>query len=468
MSFKDYKTWVGPALGGAVAATYLLAVYGVVATGLIPGKYLVGILIVTALAVATVAYCDYRTKWISLWKNVLLVLISLVMVGSSLYAFSVGNSASSFLGSFADNSVAYQSYSIIAKTGSGVGVRVKNKTIGFISEDPNKAQVLKAVNGKTSASPKAYSELASLTAALDDKSVDSAVLNSAYLPILRSNYPTFYSSVHVLDSFKVRVRSASSTKTDITMPFVLYISGIDTYGDVDTVSRSDVNIMAVVNPKTHKILLVNTPRDYYVQLHGTTGVRDKLTHAGIYGVDMSKYTMEDLYGTNVNYTLRINFTSLLKIVDAIGGVNVYSDNDFTAGKYHFVKGYNQLDAKAALAFSRERHSFTDGDRQRGKDQQRVIEAIVAKMSNPANLVKYPSILKSVDGSFQSNASKGEISALIKQQANSLGTWQTESISVTGSDSHNSTFSMGNVQLYVMEPDVASVNAAKAKIAEYRQ
>jgi anionic cell wall polymer biosynthesis LytR-Cps2A-Psr (LCP) family protein len=183
---------------------------------------------------------------------------------------------------------------------------------------------------------------------------------------------------------------------------------------------------------------------------------------------MSKDTMQDLYGTNVDYTLRINFTSLLKIVDSIGGVNVYSDNNFTVGKYHFVRGYNQLNAKQALAFSRERHSFADGDRQRGKDQQRVIEAIIAKMSNPTNLVRYPNIMKSLEGSFQTNASRSEISAILNQQANSLGKWQTESVSVTGADSHNSTYSMGSMQLYVMEPNKASVDSAKAKISTYKQ
>ena len=181
---------------------------------------------------------------------------------------------------------------------------------------------------------------------------------------------------------------------------------------------------------------------------------------------MSKDTMQDLYGIDISYYVRINFTSLLNIIDAIGGVNVYSDNDFTVWKYHFVQGYNQLNADQALVFSRERHSFTDGDRTRGKNQERVIQAIIDKMSQPATLARFPKIIKSLEGSFQTNASHDVITALLKQQMNTLGAWTTESISVDGVGSQDATYSMGSQLLYVMEPNIASVNLAKDKIQTY--
>ncbi len=258
-----------------------------------------------------------------------------------------------------------------------------------------------------------------------------------------------------------------STGTVITKPFVVYISGIDTYGDIASQSRSDVNILAVVNPADKKVLLVTTPRDYYVQLHGTTGVKDKLTHAGIYGIDMSKNTLQDLYGTKIDYTLRINFTSLLRTVDAIGGVEVNSDVAFSAGGYNFVQGINKLDSKQALAFSRERHSFEAGDRQRGKNQQKVIEAIIAKAAQPKIILNYQTILSSLDGLFQTNASKQEISSLIRQQLDSAGQWTTQSISVDGTGAKAATYSMGAQQLYVMIPNTATVDAAKAAIQNFR-
>lgn len=271
------------------------------------------------------------------------------------------------------------------------------------------------------------------------------------------------------NEFLNNIQSASkvSTGTNITKPFVVYISGIDTYGEVSTTSRSDVNILAVVNPQTKKILLVNTPRDYYVQLHGITGPKDKLTHAGIYGIDMSKNTMQDLYNTKIDYTVRINFTSLLNIVDALGGIEVQSDQAFSADGYNFNVGSNMLNSQQALAFSRERHSFADGDRQRGKDQQRVIEAIITKASQPNILLHYQSVLSALSNSFQTNASKQEISTIIRQQLDSAGKWQTQSISVDGTGASRATYSMGAQQLYVMIPDQATVDSAISMIRFYQ-
>lgn len=263
------------------------------------------------------------------------------------------------------------------------------------------------------------------------------------------------------NEFLNNIQSASkvSTGTNIAKPFVVYISGIDTYGEVSTTSRSDVNILAVVNPQTKKILLVNTPRDYYVQLHGITGPKDKLTHAGIYGIDMSRDTMQDLYDIKIDYTVRINFTSLMNIVDALGGIEVQSDQAFSAGGYNFNVGSNMLNSKQALAFSRERHSFADGDRQRGKNQQRVIEAVIAKASKPNIILNYQSVLSALSNSFQTNASKQEISTIIRQQLDSAGKWQTQSISVDGTGASRATYSMGTQQSYVMIPDQATVDSA---------
>ena len=262
--------------------------------------------------------------------------------------------------------------------------------------------------------------------------------------------------------------STTSTNTNIKKPYVIYISGIDTYGDIATTSRSDVNILAVVNPTDKKVLLVTTPRDYYVQLNGITGVKDKLTHAGIYGVDKSKATLEDLYSTKVDYTVRINFSSLLKLVDAVGGITVASDQAFSAGGYNFVAGPNNLDAKQALAFARERYSFSEGDRQRGKNQQRVIEALISKLSQPQMALKLPAILSATNGAFQTNASRNEINAIIQQQLSGAGGWSTESISVDGTGTSAPTYSMGSQLLYVMIPNYATVEAAKVKINTYLQ
>ena len=283
--------------------------------------------------------------------------------------------------------------------------------------------------------------------------------------VLQENYREFYDSVATLATYKVRDdERRAAPKTDVTKPFVLYISGIDTYGDVGEVSRSDVNMLAVINPAKRTMLLVNTPRDYYVQLHGVAGMPDKLTHAGIYGIDMSRQTLGDLYGVEIPYYVRLNFTSLVKMVDVVGDITVDSDYAF----HSFQAGKNTLDSKRTLEFARERYSFGDGDRQRGRNQQKVIEAIVAKMSEPRNLTRYNAILSTLQSSLQTNMSQETIASLIKMQLNDFKGWKVESMSVDGAGATRQTYSMGAMPLYVMIPDSASVERAKERIGEYLQ
>ena len=458
------RKWIGRALGGIVAITYIAALYVAITTNLLPPKYAALIVSASALIVAGTVFADLKSNWRAIGKSIALVLVSLLVVLANGYAYSVSKSTNDFLVNVQGNQYTSESYSIVTKRDYPVTLQ-HNNAIGYLADDPNNTLVLKTTQARTNAGPHPSAELASLTLALDDRTVDTLVLRSSLLPLLGENYPSFYQGLKVLDRFSVKVASHTK-KTDITKPYAIFIGGIDTYGEIKSVSRSDVNIVAVINPRTHKVLLVNTPRDYYVQLHGTSGIRDKLTHAGIYGIDMSRQTLEDLYNVPIEYDVRVNFTSLLSIIDAIGGVSVYSDNAFTSWKYTFVQGYNQLDSKQALEFSRNRKAFADGDRTRGKNQQRVIEAIINKLNNPNQLLKYQAITRSLGDSFQTNASKDEIAALLKQQMNTLGGWKVESVSAEGADSSNVTYSGGSMQLYVMEPNSDSLSTVRAKIQTY--
>ena len=465
-----YLKWGSKAFAGAAALSYLLAVYFVLTVSIVPTKYLLLILPITLAAVAGLAYGLIKDNAKNGRKSIALGASAALVTGLCLYAAMLGASTASFIGSLEQGDYTEVEYSIIAKNaknGNSVELKQNNPTIGYLANDSNNELVLKAVKSRTNAAPSSYSDLATATNGLDEGAVTTAVLRSSYMALLQDNYSTFYKSSRVLDTFKIRVKNASAAKAvDTTKPFVVYISGIDTYGDVSAVSRSDVNILAVINPQTKKILLVNTPRDYYVQLNGTTGVRDKLTHAGIYGVDVSRKTLQDLYAVNIDNYLRINFTSLKTIVDRLGGVEVISSYSFKSGRYNFTKGPNMLDGAAALEFSRNRYAFEDGDRQRGKNQQLVIEAIIKKATGADVIVNYQSILSSLTGTFQTDASRAQTSALIKQQLDSLGDWKVESISVDGSGKTAPTYSMGAQPLYVMEPNIDTVNTAKAKIAEY--
>ena len=244
--------------------------------------------------------------------------------------------------------------------------------------------------------------------------------------------------------------------------FNVYISGIDTSGRITNVSRSDANIIASINTKTHEILLTSIPRDYYVTLH-SKGVKDKLTHSGIYGINETISTVEDLLGIDINYYVRVNFNTVEKVVDTLGGVDVHSDYTFNAGGYHYEKGINHLNGKQALAFSRERHSFNSGDNQRIKDQQYVINAIINKALSTKILTKYTSILNSLEGTFQTNINQDEINKLVQMQLDEMPSWNIINNSLTGSGDHRSTYSMGKQKLYVMIPNEASIISAKEKI-----
>ena len=254
-------------------------------------------------------------------------------------------------------------------------------------------------------------------------------------------------------------------------PFVVYLSGVDNRGELTENARSDVNILAVVNPETKQVALINTPRDYYVDLAGTDS-KDKLTHAGLYGVETSMATLGNLYGVNVEHYIRINFAGFISIIDAIGGVDVYSDQAFTSvgspGYYDpttFAEGWNHLDGKAALAFARERHAFKTGDVQRGINQMKVIDAMLNKIKSPALLMGFSKIMDAASDCFVTSFSQDQISALVRMQLSDFAEWDIESYTVTGtSSSSTKCYSAKGQKLYVMKPDDSSVSKAREMLA----
>lgn len=246
--------------------------------------------------------------------------------------------------------------------------------------------------------------------------------------------------------------------------FVVYISGIDTYGNVNRRCRSDVNILMAVNTKTKHVLMVNTPRDYYVPLSVSNGVRDKLTHAGNFGVNVSKDTLGMLYGVEAEYYVRMNFTGFIDIINAMGGVDVYSDYTFSAMGYSIQKGMNYgLNGFQALAFARERKNLAAGDNQRGKHQMAVITAMINKLASGNTLTNYNAIMNAIAGSFQTNFTSDEIYSLIHMQLDDMSAWTVESYSVTGKGKHDKTYSMPSVNAYVMEPNMDTVYKAREMI-----
>ena len=256
---------------------------------------------------------------------------------------------------------------------------------------------------------------------------------------------------------------------DITIePFNLYISGIDTSGDIEKVARSDVNMLVTVNPKTSTILLTSIPRDYYVAFYGKEGLRDKLTHSGVYGIETTVKTVENLFDTKIEYYARINFDTLVELVDEIGGIEIESDASFTntqnGEKCDVVVGKNYMDGNCALAFSRERKEYNSGDRHRVENQQLVLKAIIEKISNSETLLQnYQNILNKTANFFQTTIPAEYIEKFVKVQLSEKTDWKIERYSVDGTGKYDYTYTYPNQQLYVMEPNLSTVNTAIEKI-----
>lgn len=245
--------------------------------------------------------------------------------------------------------------------------------------------------------------------------------------------------------------------------FVVYLSGSDTFGDISTLARSDVNILAAVNTRTKRLFLLATPRDFYVSFSQTGGAKDKLTHAGIYGVEASVNALETLYGVDIGYYLRMNFTGFVEVIDALGGVSVYSDREFTVENIRtYQQGYNQLTGIEALAFARERMSFPEGDYQRAKNQMEVIRAVVEKASSSALAGAFSSLLDAVEGNFETNLPREQILALAPALS---GDWEITTYTASGYSAYRETYSMPGQELYVILPDESSVEQAAGQLRD---
>ncbi|HGA1486660.1 TPA: LCP family protein, partial [Streptococcus suis] len=278
------------------------------------------------------------------------------------------------------------------------------------------------------------------------------VFNGVFTNILENEDPDFSPKVKKIYSFKVTQTVETATEQVSGDSFNIYISGIDTYGPISSVSRSDVNIIMTVNRATHKILLTTTPRDSYIAIaDGGQNQYDKLTHAGIYGVNASVHTLENLYGIDISNYIRLNFTSFLQLIDLVGGIDVENTQEFTSGGYNFPVGTVHLDAEQALIFVRERYSLANGDNDRGQNQEKVIAALIKKLRSPDNLANYQAILTGLEGSIQTDLSLETIMGLVNTQLESGTQFTVESQAVTGTGrSDLSSYAIPGSQLYMME------------------
>ena len=428
--------------------------------GFIPLKYIVALIVLCLFLLAYEVFSQMTDKTYIVGR-VLCALICFFYIGGGYYCVNTYSAIDEMAG----QQVKVDEIScIVLKDDPAQSIYdTKDYTFGILAandrENTNKALAeVQAAIGKEPATIE-YQDNDTLIDALYAKDVKVIVINEANRSPIEEYYKTFSDDTRVLNTHKVETVIQEDEKLDdITKtPFNVYLSGIDVYGSIKATSRSDVNVIVTVNPNTKQILLTSTPRDYYVPLTVSNGIPDKLTHAGIHGVDCSIGTLENLYGIDIDYYVRVNFTSVRKIVDLLGGVKVYSDYDFTSDwGPSFKKGYNQVNGKQALAFCRERHHFANGDYQRGRDHQHMSEAILNKAMSPDILPNYADLLKTASKNFQTNMSTKEITALAKMQLNDMSQWTIKYANAAGQGASKTTYSYQSRKLYVCVPDYNSV------------
>lgn len=431
----------------AVAFVVLLAWLNV-----LPAKYFwagVVLLAVASLFIVPVMYSFHGKKGRKIGATVVAFLLIAVFGVGTYYLADTLN----FLGDITAIREVTEDYHVVVKAdfvGEDVS-GISGQTVGtYMDNDLNyseaKAMLQKEVNVEY-----AYEDgISTLLEKLYSGEYPAILISAASYEGLKGEHSELETDTRILYTLKVPVETEDKTSTvDVTKePFNVYISGIDVEGDISTVSRTDVNMIATVNPVTHEVLLTSIPRDYYVNLP-SKGAKDKLTHSGLYGIQETIGAVEDIMGIDINYYVRVNYTTVVKLVDAIGGIQVDSPYEFTTSGmqslngHHFVKGINNLDGRAALAFCRERHSFLNGDMQRNENQQLVMEGILRKaMSSTTILTSYTSILDAVRGNMETNMSPNQMSDIIKMQLDGMPGWDIQKQAIKGTNGWGPCYALG--------------------------
>ena len=409
-------------------------------------------------------------KWIKIVLSIPSVFMIIIFTIICFYSYGTID----FFNSILDVGLRHDSYSVYVLNNSNYE-KIKdldNKIIGVSEvEDETTKKAIDKVSKKIEFNMAEYENVGESVDSLKENDVDAIIALDSAIDILKED-SNDYNDLKAIYTFSIKTKVKTlSSKKDVTKDnFVVYLSGIDTNGKVATSSRSDVNILVAVNPKEKKILMLNTPRDYYVKL-GNKKAYDKLTHAGVYGIEESVSTLSKFYDIDIDYYARVNFTTFINIVEELDGIEVNVPVNFceqtssrnSTKQICLKKGLQTLNGEQALALSRTRHTIAGGDRGRIENQMLVLKAIIDKALSPKIIVKYNSLLSSISDSLITNIEQKNVTKLIKNQIKKGSNWEIESFSVNGTDSSATTYSTGSFQAYVMRPDEKTVLEAKKKL-----
>ena len=465
---------------GIFALIFAIFIFRIALSNILPAKFFWPVLLILIAFLGLFAFSALKRnpkKSSLIFFDIIAVILSAGMIFTGLKI----NEFSSFINRNFEDNKTYAIYNLIVNKESSANnpTELKNKEIFTYEEPVKEISNTKLTNFIEDRIPGASLEFKDDLATVmerETKLTDAAALvnNGTYESYISVN-SRYEEQIKIIATYKIEidgtVEDEVATSTNLSnTPFILYINGIDTRTDaMPTRSLADVNILAAVNPNTKKILLVAIPRDTYVQLADTTGLMDKLTHAGSRGgVALSEKTIENFMGVEIDRYIRVNFNFVKGLVDSIGGITVTNYENYTVTAADkacvFTPGDNQVDGRCALAFARERKSYSTGDRHRGENQEQVIERILDKVSQDSNLIKnYSAILSSLNDSFDTNITAGDITAIVRMQLDDMSSWTVEKYNVNGTGAMAQTYSYPNQNLYVMMPDVTTVATAKDKI-----
>ena len=402
-------------------------------------------------------------------RNVIGVLLSIILIIFMVFGITYELNTIDFLKQLGFNTYKEENFNILVLNDSEYNSLkdLNSKIIGHLDNNLHVGvnKTIKKIEKEINFDSKILVDINELVDSLINGEVDAIILEDAQISMLKEDNNNLFDKFKILEIFNIETE-IKNEKENIDVINDLYnilITGVDTYGNITKVSRSDVNMVISINPKDNKILLTSIPRDYYVYLSNFSSY-DKLTHAGIYGIETSIMAIEDLLDIDINYYVKVNFTTLIDIVDLLDGIQVTSKYKFTSiDGYHYNKGINYLNGEEALSFARERKAFSEGDRIRIENQQLVLKSIINKLLSSKIITNYNDLLNSLNNKFLTNMKDEELTKLIKWQIDGMYNWDILNISLNGTDSYQYTYSYQKQLLYVMLPDEESVNTAKEKI-----
>lgn len=447
-------------------------------TGIIPTKYMILGICVTVLITIYNIVSQFTKAHI--FGKILAVLLAIVSMLVSFYSKGFTNMLTSITenANYKTNSI---SIIVLADDPASSIEQAASYTFGYNSlmDTQYTKDTLAEINNqlKTTVKSEPADSWQGLIDNLYNGKFKAIVMNEAYRNNIVELSPDFNKKTKVIFSHSIKTEVATQAAPEVNVkekPFIIYISGNDDEGSLSEVARSDVNILCVLNPTTRQVLLVSTPRDSYVDVTNNDGLtgKEKLTHAGNFGVDGSIKALSDLFGVTINYYARINFTGTVSLIDAMGGITVDSEVDFVTCEdtspieYHFTVGPNECDGEKGLAFCRERQNFAIGDLQRGRNQMIAIRAMIDKVCSPTILTRYTEIMNSVSDCFMTNMPQDKISALMNDILNDPTPWNVQMYNIDAySPGEYMPSTFWGVYYSVVIPDYDSINYAIEMIAK---